>query len=496
LDIAVDLAGSTASEPRYWPLWQCVRALERGETTAELLLQACEQAFTEGHAIVNALPVHDYPSARILARQSDAARRRGDALGPLHGIPFSIKESFDVAGWPTTCGDPQHAGRPVDRDADVVRRLRDAGAILVGKSNVPLYLRDWQSYNALYGTTRNPRDPSRTPGGSSGGSAAAVCAGMSVFDVGSDIGSSLRNPAHYCGLFSHKTSHGLISLRGHGIGNTDEAPDINVAGPIARSSHDLEILLRVLAADRDHGARHGPTLAAAPDRGPRDFRVAVLPTHSYAPVDAVVSRIIEDLGRQLQNQGMRVAWNARPAIDAETLWRTYVLMLRAATSGTMSDAAYQTARERARDADPADLSYSTLQYVGATLDHRTWLKLADVRRGIAQAWADFFVDHDVLLCPAAATAAFELNENGEPWQRSVDVNGEPQPMTTQLFWAGHSGLCGLPSTMAPAGHTAGGLPVGVQIVAGRFRDLTSLRFAQWLEHHGHAFRPPAPTGAA
>lgn len=492
MDAAINPA---SNELRYWSLSRSLQALRQGEITAESLVDACAQAFADSHAQINALALQDYAAAQAQARRADAARQRGEPPGALHGIPFSIKESFDVAGWPTTCGDPAHAGQLAPRDADVVRRLRAAGAILVGKSNVPLHLRDWQSYNALYGTTRNPRDLSRTPGGSSGGSAAAVCAGMSVFDVGSDIGSSLRNPAHYCGVFSHKSSHGLVSLRGHGIRNTDPAPDINVAGPVARSAADLEIVLRVLSGDTGQ-AGQARTLAAAPDRAPSEFRVAVLPTHSFAPVDAEVSRVIEDLGRQLQGQGMRVSWNARPAIDAETLWRTYILMLRAATSAYMTDSAYEAARQRTGHADPADLSYATLQYVGATLDHRTWLKLAEIRRGIEQAWADFFADHDVLLCPAAATAAFELNEQGEPWQRSLNVNGELQPMTTQLFWAGHSGLCGLPSTVAPAGLTPTGLPVGVQIVAARSHDLTSLRFAQWLEQHGHAFQPPTMTHAA
>lgn len=487
MDTALDSTDFRVDAARYQPLWRCLEALRHGTTTSEQLVDACEAAFHAAHAVINALPVHDYAAARTAARDADAARRRGDPLGPLHGIPFSIKESFDVAGWPTTCGDPAQAGRPVQRDADVVTRLREAGAILVGKSNVPLHLRDWQSYNALYGTTRNPHDPTRTPGGSSGGSAAAVCTGMSVFDVGSDIGSSLRNPAHYCGVFSHKSSHGLISLRGHGIDGTDEAPDINVAGPIARSARDLELLLRVLATD--YGGR-GPLLHV-PDRAPRDFRIAVLPTHPFAPVDDAVSSVIENLGRQLEAQGLHIAWNARPAIDAATLWRTYVLMLRAATSVSASDAAYEALRDRARQVDPADLAYASLQYLGATLDHRAWLKLAGIRRGIAQAWSDFFASHDVLLCPAAATPAFELNETGEPWQRELNVNGRPQPMTTQLFWAGHSGLCGLPSTVAPAGRTPQGLPVGVQIVAARHHDLTSLRFAQWLEAQGYAFQPPA-----
>lgn len=457
-----------------------LQALGRGETTSFALIDACEQAYREGHAAFNAVVLQDYARARMQARSADEARTAGASPGALHGIPFSVKESFDVAGWPTTCGDPRHMSNIADQDSDVVRRLRQAGAILVGKTNVPISLRDWQSYNAVYGTTRNPHDPSRTPGGSSGGSAAAVCSGMSFFDVGSDIGSSLRNPAHYCGIFSHKSTHGLVSLRGHGIRNDDPAPAINVAGPLARSAFDLELILRVLAE----------TDLPRPDRPPAKMRVAVLPTHDQAPVDADVSAAIEAVGRELERRGACVTWNASPAIDAAELWRVYVLMLRASTSVYADDVTHELMRSRAADVPSDARDYARLQYVGAALDHRGWLKLDAIRRGFASAWRDYFERYDVLLCPAAATAAFPLNEEGEPWQRNLIVNGAMQPMTSQLFWAGYSGLCGLPSTVAPAGRTPEGLPIGVQIVAGHGRDLDSLRFAQHLEKLGYGYRAP------
>ncbi|MVW78028.1 amidase [Bordetella sp. 02P26C-1] len=467
----------------YWPLWRLTQALQTQALSAQTLLDACEAAFKRDHETVHALVIHDHAAARAEACRIDAARRAGEALGPLAGIPFSIKESFDVAGWPTTCGDSAHAHNIADQDAAVITRLRRAGAVLLGKSNVPLHLRDWQSHNAVYGTTRNPHAPTRTPGGSSGGSAAAVCAGMSVFDVGSDIGSSLRNPAHYCGIFSHKSTHGLISLAGHGIRSDDPTPDINVAGPLARSAKDLEILLRVLAQD-------GRELRAPRPVQLDHCRIGVLSSHPFAPVDSEVSTVIESLARRLEQSGAKVTMQSMPSIEAEELWRTYVLMLRAATSMYMNDSAYAQAQERARECDPHDLSYATLQHVGTVLDHRAWLQLAQARRRFARAWDDYFQWYDVLLCPAAATPAFELNQAGEPWQRMLSVNGRPQPMTTQLFWAGFSGLCGLPSTVAPAGLSTEGLPVGVQIIAGHGEDLTSLRVAQWLEDLGYCYRPP------
>jgi amidase len=488
-----DIPSTDTREPEacFLPVWEAVDLLAKGRASAQDLVNWCEAAYAASHQDINALILADFAAARAAANASDERRRRGTALGPLDGIPFSIKESFDVAGWPTTCGSPTQRGNIAANDSAVVERLRAAGALLLGKTNVPIGLRDWQSYNAIYGTTRNPRDPGRTPGGSSGGSAAAVCAGMSFFDVGSDIGSSLRNPAHYCGVFSHKSSHGLVPLRGHGIGHGYGEQEINVAGPLARSAHDLELLLRTLAgADGSEALAYRLELPPANKRALADFRVAVLPSHALCETDTEVSDEIESLGRWLEGQGAPVRWNACPDFDAAALWHTYVLMLRATTSIHMDDASFDTALAHAAGAAPEDHSYATLQYTGTGMRHRQWLQLQQARAAFAQSWQRFFGEVDVLLCPAAATTAFALDERGEPWQRTLQVNGRAQPLTNQLFWAGHSGLCGLPSTVAPIGPGRSGLPVGVQIVAGRFADLTSLRFAQLLEAAGFAFRPP------
>ncbi|MCW2241457.1 amidase [Azospirillum canadense] len=487
------MALSPSSALRFQLVWAAARLIGDGAVTSVDLVEACRAAVRETNGTINALVLSDFERARTVAEERDRERRAGRIRGPLHGIPFTIKESFDVAGWPTTCGNPAFRDNVARRDATVVRRLAEAGAVLLGKTNVPLHLRDWQSYNAVYGTTRNPRDPQRTPGGSSGGSAAAVCAGMSFFDVGSDIGSSLRNPAHYCGVFSHKSSHGLVSMLGHGTDGGTEVPDINVAGPVARSARDLALVLDAIAGpDGAEAAVYRLDLPDCPHERLTDFRVAVLPTHPFAEVDDAVSAPIEALGRWLEREGVAVSWHARPAIDAAALWRTYVLLLRAATSVHMPDAVFEETQRFAAEQAPDDLSYGALQHVGAALPHREWLRLQGLRRDFMAAWDAFFADVDVLLCPAAATTAFPLNEEGEPWRRFLTVNGRPQPLTTQLFWAGHSGLCHLPSTVAPIGLSREGLPVGVQIVAPRHHDRRSLRFAQRLEEAGYAFVPPEP----
>ncbi len=470
---------------------QATAHLEARQVSARELVDLCEAAYREGHGRINALILSDFDAARSAAAESDARRARGQTRGSLDGIPFSVKESFDVSGWPTTCGNPANLGNVAISDAVIVERLRAAGAVLLGKTNVPIALRDWQSYNSIYGTTRNPHDDKRTPGGSSGGSAAAVCAGMSFFDIGSDIASSLRNPAHFCGVFSHKSSHGVVPLRGHGIGTSYGEQEINVAGPIARSAHDLELVLRaVIGPDGETASAWRLDLPDSNKQTLAEFRVAVLSTHALAEADDEVSGEIERLGRWLEAQGVDVAWNRRPDFDAVELWRAFVQMVRATTSLYLDDATFERILAQAATADPKRLDYEILQYVGTGIRHRDWLRLQQQRACFADAWRRFFCDYDVLLCPAAVTTAFTLNETGEPWQRTLLVNGQPQPMTNQMFWAGHSGLCGLPSTVAPIGPGCSGLPVGVQIVAARYADFTSLRFAQLLEQAGFAFRPP------
>lgn len=491
-------APSTRADPapdatpwHHAPISVVQTALQRGDVTSRDLVRACEAVWREANPRLNAVVVSDFERAHAVAGERDAERREGRVRGPLHGVPFTIKESFDVCGWPTTVGDPAFVGNQPSRHATVVQRLIDAGAILLGKTNVPLWLRDWQSYNAVYGTTRNPHDLSRTPGGSSGGSAAAVCSGMAFFDVGSDIGSSIRNPAHYCGIFSHKSTHGLIPLDGHGLPGGVTFPDINVAGPLARSAADLRHVLGALAGPSAEAAcAMRLALPRCDIDDLRQVRFGILPNHPVADVDAPVEQCLVDLGKALERRGATVVWDAKPALDAAELLRVYTLLLRAATCGYLSDEAYAGAKSAARKVADDDMRYASLQYTGAVISHRDWLRLQPLRERYAAAWRALFEQVDVLLCPVAATAAFPLDEAGEPWQRMLEVNGRAQPLTTQLFWAGHSGLCGLPSTVAPAGRTPQGLPVGVQIVAPLYHDLRAIRVAELLEAAGYAFVPP------
>ena len=441
---------------------------------------------------LNAIIATRLPAARRAATKADAQLgRRAAKLGPLHGVPMTIKESFDIVGMPTTWGLTRFKRHRAKENALVVQRLLDAGANLFGKTNVPVHLADWQSFNPVYGTTNNPWDLARTPGGSSGGSAAALAAGLSALEYGSDIGASIRNPAHYCGVYGHKCTYRIVSVRGQTLGAASEN-DISVVGPLARSADDLALALRVTAGpDSIDGAGWRLALPPARQRRLRDFRVAVLLNHRTAEVDASVRSLILEAARFSEKRGAKVSFTARPDFDLDEAHSIYVQLLRYATSGRQPEAQYRRFMRRRPKLRSNDRSYEAQFVRGTTLAPREWVALNEKRHRMRWAWAKFFEDWDVLLCPAAATAAFPHMHEGERWERMIMVNGRPQPSTTQMFWAGYPGMAYLPGTVAPIGLTREGLPVGVQIVGPQYGDYTTIRFAQLLEREYYRFQPPS-----
>ena len=440
---------------------------------------------------LNAIVVRDFDRARTRARAADRALARRQVWGPLHGVPMTIKESYDVAGLPTTWGVPAYAKNVATKNAVAVDRLVAAGAVLFGKTNVPLFLADWQSYNAIYGTTNNPWDVSRAPGGSSGGSAAALAAGLTGLEAGSDIGSSIRNPAHFCGVYGHKPTWGIVPRTGQALPWQTAAVDIDVVGPLARSTDDLGLALSVMAGPDDTEAA-GWQLRLTPPRQKRlrDFRVALMLEAPNAAVDREVQDRLQALGDFLGRQKVKVDDRARPDIDTGEAFALYTRLLRAATSDRQSDADFEQNAVIARGLAVSDQSYYARATRAAVLSHRDWLAANETRHRMRRAWADFFTKYDLLLCPVAGTAAFPHDHKGERYERTLLVNGRRVPVTDHLFWAGYSGAFYLPSTAAPCGFTPGGLPVGVQIVGPQYGDLTCLAFARQLEREFQAFVPP------
>jgi amidase len=466
-------------------------ALRRREIGAEELLDEFLARLRRFNPRLNAIVETDLDGARVQARAADAALAKGIVWGPLHGLPMTVKESFDIAGFRTTCGVPAWAANRPAQDADAVARLRTAGAVIFGKTNVPAMTADMQSYNDVYGTTNNPWDPARAPGGSSGGSAAALAAGLTPLELGSDIGGSIRNPAHYCGVFGHKPSYGIVPIRGH-VPPPDgalSAPDIGVAGPLARSAEDLDLALGLLAGP-DEDAATAWSLNLPQPRGERlvDFRVGVWLDDARAPLASDVRDCLEATIAAAERAGLKADRKARPAIDSRTAWETFITLLSGAMSPGHDDATIAGWSEAAAKLAGDDRSHRALVLRGGTQRHRDWLKANEQRAQLRRQWAAFFRDYDAVLMPVMPTAA--LAHDHSTGRRSVSINGAPFNYWEQIFWAGIVGVVYLPATVMPAGRTPAGLPVGLQIVGPHLEDRTPIRLAGLIAQAAGGFVPP------
>jgi amidase len=463
-----------------------------GKIGCRELLELYVDRIARFNPALNAIIATDFARARRRADEADAALARGELWGPLHGLPMTVKESYDLEGFVTSWGSPDFKDNRPDRTAPSIARLIAAGANVFGKTNVPLFLGDLQAYNALYGTSSNPWDLRRTPGGSSGGSAAALAAGLTALEAGSDIASSIRTPAHYCGLYGHKPTFGLVTTSGQRVAKKLGTTDLAVVGPMARSADDLALALRIMAGPDDVDAQAWRVELPAPRKQHlRDFRVAVMLDAPHAPVDDEIKTRIQLLAEAAATAGATVSFTARPRVDTEEADLLFRRLLDSALSGRGPDAAFHAAQEAARGLAADDDSARALSLRNATLSHRDWLAANESRHRMRLAWSEFFGDFDLLLCPAAASVAPLHNHEGEPFDRPIPVNGQQVPLSSQLFWAGYAGLAYLPATVAPAGMTPQGLPTGVQIIAPPYGDLSCIHFARLLEEACLGFtRPP------
>ncbi len=444
----------------------------------------------EHNPALNAVVAMDVEGARKRARSADRALARDKLWGPLHGVPMTIKESFDVAGMPTTWGLPAYADNIASKNSVAVDRMEAAGVVVFGKTNVPAWLADWQSYNPVYGTTNNPWDLSKVPGGSSGGSAAALAAGLTGIEAGSDIGASIRNPAHYCGVYGHKPTMDICPPRGQALPGRLSGSDIAVIGPMARSADDLELALTAMAGP-DEIEAGAWQLRLPPNRRKtlREFRVAVLLDDPNGEVDMEIQDRLQELADLLAKKKVKVS-NAQPEIDTADSHRTYIHLLRMATCGRQTDEEFARNAAIAAGLPAGDESYYARMMRANTGSHRDWLAFNERRRHMQWAWHEFFKTYDILLCPAASSTAFAHNHQGERYDQTIIVNNKPVSVIDQMFWAGYSGVVHLPSTIAPAGLGVGGLPMGVQIVGPYGADRSTIAFAKMLAKEWHAFEAP------
>ncbi len=425
----------------------------------------------------NAVVQWDLDRARTAARAADASVLAGAELGPLHGVPMTIKDSFETAGCITASGAPALAGHVPGADAWPVARLRAAGAIPFAKTNLPLYAGDIQSFNEVYGTTNNPYDTTRTPGGSSGGAAAALAMGFTPIELGSDIGGSIRVPAHYCGVMGHKPSYAIVPGHGQipGPPGSLTSADIAVSGPMARTVDDLELELGVLAGpDRWDAPAWRLDLPPSRARDLADFRIAAWTDDPWCPVDGETSRVLGDLISAVESAGGRIDVDARPPFTLEHVWNVFAPLLFAALAeGHSPEALDRMAASTAGSPRGAVLRATAMR-------HQDWLAMHERRLQLREQVARFFDGYDAILMPVHPRAAFPHDQPGTPATRTVAIDGVDRPYMDLFNWIALAGAAYLPATVVPAGMSAEGLPIGVQIVGPYLHDRTTLQLARHL----------------
>jgi amidase len=471
-------------------------ALRTGGTTAADLTERYIRRIERHDGRLNAVVVRDFDRARQQARAADQARARGETKALL-GLPITLKESINVNGLGTTCGVPEWKGYVSQHDAPVAARTRAAGAVLLGKTNVPPMLADWQSANPVFGRTSNPWDLARTPGGSSGGSAAAIAAGLSALEVGSDIGGSIRVPAAFCGIYGHRPSETLLPKSGQfplpPLPNS--AVVMGVQGPLARSAEDLELALSVLAGPEvGEDVAWKVALPAARRERLADFRVAILPPIPWLVVDRQITAALQNLADRLAKLGAVVKEAQPDGLGDHREYHGFYRTLLSAVTGARVDA--ETRRQRIANFRAAgdDLSMGAARGLeGSAGDYLIWNGRREQHRA---AWRAFFRDWDVLLAPAINVLAYPHIERAWPADNSdqtliFTIDGRAVPYLHGLCYPALSTVPGQPATAFPVGLSREGLPIGLQAVGPYLEDLTPIRFGALLAREIGGFRKPS-----
>jgi amidase len=415
---------------------------------------------------VNAVISLDREGARSQAKKADAAQARGAALGPLHGVPFALKDMHETAGMKTTVGFPPFADYVARQDSPVVSRLKAAGGVLMAKTNVATLLSDWQSNNPLFGRTSNPWNLQRTAGGSSGGAAAALCSGMTPFDVGTDMQDSIRLPASFCGVYGLKPTEHRVSLAGAFPDPGGAARSVRLMsclGPLARSVEDLALIYQIIAGPDGRDTDLAPVpVEDMPKLDLKTLRIAFAPSFPGFPVARDISVAVENLARQLQGAGAVVEEAKLPNLDLhEDLEQGGALI------GMMLEAAQPEPPQ-----EPTPVS--------------RWFEALARRDKSILAWDRFFEAYDALLCPVAMTNAFPHCEPGTP----IEVDGKEQSYWMLPAYGAVFNYSGHPALSVPCGMDSAGLPIGLQLVGKRWSEEQLLGVARAIEPLTGGFRRP------
>lgn len=462
---------------------QLTSDLRHGRLSSETLVGECLGRIRRYNPLLNAVIALDEEGALARAREADRRLRAGGPVGPLHGLPMTIKDVLEVAGFAAVNGAPAQRDYRPAANAVVVQRLIDAGVIVLGKTNVPLYSLDLQTFNEVFGVTRNPWHPERSPGGSSGGAAVALATGMTPAEVGTDLAGSLRLPAHACGVCSLKPTYGVVPVAGVLSVPPGQlrVHDLSVVGPMARAVTDLRLLFDVMAG--------GPDLPR-PARPATAMRAGVWLDETLCPVDAGVATVLDQVVRALGSAGVALDAAGRPAFEPGEYFRNFLWLMYGEMSASFAEPVYRSFALAARRGVPGDdWTPLTLMPAAVTQSHREWLAAAERREWHRRAWAEFFAVHDVLITPVAPTPA--LPHDHRPFEeRTIRLGGRDFAYMQQSFWCGLATAGYLPAAVVPAGLDSAGLPVGLQIIGPYRGDYTVLAFAELVEDLTGGFRPP------
>ncbi|WP_185902529.1 amidase family protein [Streptomyces sp. WAC05292] len=477
-------AAVPASALHLAPAHQQLAALRNRQISSRALLDKLLAHHAKTNPALNAVVTLDTDGARAAADRADQhLAQTGRPLGPLHGLPITVKDALEVKGMRTTSGSPDLTNHVPETDADVVALLRAAGAIIIGKTNVPTMCQDIQTSNPIFGKTKNPFADDRTAGGSSGGPAAAVAAGLTSLEVGSDLAGSLRLPAAYCGVYALRTSRGAIPIvptRGHipRPPGWATSSDMLTLGPIARTANDLDVLLGVLAAPAPaDAAAWRINLPAATKTCLTQYRVGVWADDDYCRVDTATRGLLDQVVNAVRQAGAQVDDSTRPTDFAESD-KLFQRLMYATASATAPDAAFAADIEAA-DKIPAG-DPSGLYLHSRTMRHRDWLQADEARQKLRAQWASYFTEHDILITPAAPTAAV-LDQTAVPVpQRFITVDGAKRGYFEQTAWITLASPVGLPSLVMPVGKTAEGLPMSIQILGPYLSERTLIAVAKLL----------------
>ena len=483
-------------DPTFEAATELADAIRDGQLSAVELLDAHLARIEQHNPTLNAIVTLDAERARARARDADEAAARGEFWGLLHGVPVTIKDAIATADIRTTGGYEPLSDYVPAEDAPVVARLKAAGAIVIGKTNLPVLSRDFQCENPIFGRSNNPWDLERTPGGSTGGGAAAIAAGLSPLELGSDIGGSVRIPAHFSGIYSLKPTEHRVPTTGH-IPDLPDAPravrHMNTIGPLARSLNDLDLALRLISGPDGREVEVPPVpLDSVGTPQSSELRLAWTAAFGAVPVTRDTSAGLKELAQNLAGVGARVEQCLPDGLDFELLWETHGAMIHAERASTMTEAeeaAYL--RERGLDLETLDprsdnpMERGMAKASNSTL--RDFAAILNQRDAQIQILEQFFVEFDALLCPVTATPAITHRPRNTP----IDVDG--QEVTYWSAGGGYTGpfnLTGHPAVIVPLTQSAEGLPIGLQIVGPRWSEMKLLAIARALEPFVQGYKRP------